>query len=140
MSAPAERHACVQVQVPFHDLDPAGIVWHGNYARYFEVARCALLESFDYNYPQMARSGYNWPVVDLRVRYLRPAVFAQRLDVTATLREWQYRLRIGYRITDTASGARLTEGETVQVAVDLASGKMCLPCPAVLADKLGLPR
>ncbi|HEX2797395.1 MAG TPA: acyl-CoA thioesterase [Immundisolibacter sp.] len=138
MSTPPARSAQVQVQVPFHDLDPAGIVWHGHYAKYFELARCALLESFDYNYPQMAASGYNWPVIDLRVRYVRPAVFAQHLNVSATLVEWQYRLRIRYRITDAATGERLTQGETVQVAVDLETRQMCLPSPTVLLEKLGL--
>lgn len=126
------------MQVPFHDLDPAGIVWHGHYAKYFELARCALLESFDYNYPQMAASGYSWPVIDLRVRYVRPALFAQLLNISATLLEWQYRLRIRYRITDAASGERMTQGETVQVAVDLETRQMCLPSPTVLLEKLGL--
>ena len=138
MSTPPARSARVQVQVPFHDLDPAGIVWHGHYAKYFELARCALLESFDYNYPQMAASGYSWPVIDLRVRYVRPALFAQLLNVRATLLEWQYRLRIRYRITDAASGERMTQGETVQVAVDLETRQMCLPAPTVLLEKLGL--
>ncbi|MGK2942109.1 MAG: acyl-CoA thioesterase [Immundisolibacter sp.] len=138
MSTPPPRSAQVQVQVPFHDLDPAGIVWHGHYAKYFELARCALLESFDYNYPQMAASGYNWPVIDLRVRYLRPALFAQHLNVSATLVEWQYRLRIRYRITDAATGERMTQGETIQVAVDLETRQMCLPSPTVLLEKLGL--
>ena len=138
MSAPAARSAQVQVQVPFHDLDPAGIVWHGHYAKYFELARCALLESFDYNYPQMAASGYSWPVIDLRVRYVRPALFAQLLNVSATLLEWQYRLRIRYWITDAASGECMTQGETVQVAVDLETRQMCLPSPTVLLEKLGL--
>lgn len=138
MSASPARSAAVQVQVPFHDLDPAGIVWHGHYAKYFELARCALLESFDYNYPQMAASGYSWPVIDLRVRYIRPALFAQCLNVSATLLEWQFRLRIRYRITDAATGERLTQGETVQVAVDLETRQMCLPAPTVLLEKLGL--
>lgn len=138
MSAPAARSAQVQVQVPFHDLDPAGIVWHGHYAKYFELARCALLESFDYNYPQMAASGYSWPVIDLRVRYIRPVLFAQQLNVSASLLEWHFRLRIGYRITDAATGERLTEGATVQVAVDLETRRMCLPSPGVLLEKLGL--
>ena len=138
MSTPPARCAQVQVQVPFHDLDPAGIVWHGHYAKYFELARCALLESFDYNYPQMAASGYSWPVIDLRVRYVRPALFAQQLNVSATVVEWQYRLRIRYSITDAASGERMTQGETIQVAVDLETHQMCLPSPAVLLEKLGL--
>ena len=48
----------VEVLVPFHDIDAMRIVWHGNYFRYFEVARCALLASIDYDYEQMGASGY----------------------------------------------------------------------------------
>jgi len=57
MSAPPPRTAEVRIEVPFHDLDPAGYVWHGNYAKYLELARCALLKTFDYNYDAMVRSG-----------------------------------------------------------------------------------
>ena len=42
----------------FHDCDPMQVVWHGNYFKYFEIARCALLQRYDYDYPQMQESGY----------------------------------------------------------------------------------
>ena len=69
------RKAEVEWVIPFHDLDPMEVVWHGNYARYFEYARSALLQSFNYDYPQMGESGYAWPVIDLTVRYVRPLVY-----------------------------------------------------------------
>ena len=59
----------VTITVPFHDLDPMGVVWHGNYARYLEIARCALLDLIGYNYLQMRESGYAWPVVDMRLKF-----------------------------------------------------------------------
>ncbi|MGH6629718.1 MAG: acyl-CoA thioesterase [Burkholderiales bacterium] len=123
--------------MPFHDLDPAGIVWHGHYAKYFEVARCLLLESFGYNYDVMVESGYAWPVIDLRVRYVKPARFGQQIRVKATLDEWEYRLKIDYTIHDMA-GARMCKGSTVQVAVDIATREMLLRSPDVLFTKLGL--
>ena len=60
--------AHVDIQIPFHDVDAMGIVWHGHYLKYFEIARCALLDSIGYNYAQMAESGYAWPIIGLRVR------------------------------------------------------------------------
>ncbi len=141
MSAPRrERSAEVQIEVPFHDVDMVGIVWHGHYAKYFEVARCALLETFGYNYMQMMASGYGWPVIDLRLRYVRPAQFGQKIRVRATLKEWENRLRIEYLVSDAASGERLTKGETVQVAVHIATREMCLVSPDVLFERLGEPR
>jgi len=134
LPAPVE----VRVKIPFHDLDPAGIVWHGHYAKYFEIARCELLQSFGYNYDDMVASGYGWPVIDLRLRYVKPALFGQEIGVRATLKEWEYRLRIEYLVFDPDSGQRMTKGESVQVAVDLKTREMCLRSPNILFHKLGL--
>lgn len=139
MSTP-DFSASVDVLVPFYDLDPVGIVWHGNYAKYFEVARCELLKRYNYGYDEMLKSGFMWPVVDLRVRYVQMIRFDQRIRVTATLREWEYRMLIDYLIADADSGARLTKGTTVQVAVDLATKELCLMSPPVLFERLGVPR
>jgi len=134
------RSAEVEIEVPFHDVDMVGIVWHGHYAKYFELARCALLETFGYNYLQMRDSGYGWPVIDLRLRYIRAAQFGQKIRVRATLAEWEHRLRIEYLVSDAATGERLTRGETVQVAVHMATREMCLVSPDVLFEKLGEPK
>jgi len=135
-----KRSAEVVIQVPFHDVDLVGIVWHGHYAKYFEVARCALLESFDYNYDRMMASGYGWPVIDLRFRYVKPAQFGQKIRVRATLLEWENRLRIEYLVSDDASGERLTKGESVQVAVNMVTREMCMVSPDVLFERLGEPK
>ena len=63
----------IDVEVPFYDVDAMGVAWHGHYIKYFERARCRLLQTFDYDYPRMQESGYLWPVVELRVKYVRPA-------------------------------------------------------------------
>jgi acyl-CoA thioester hydrolase len=132
--------AQVALSVPFHDLDPAGIAWHGHYAKYFELARCELLAQFNYNYDQMGLSGYLWPVIDMRIKYVRPLTFGRKILVKAMLREYEYRLRIEYLITDAVSGERLTRGSTVQVAVNIATQEMCLMSPPVLLQRLGLER
>jgi len=126
----------VEVEVGFHDVDAMEVAWHGHYLKYFELARCALLRRFDYDYPRMRESGYAWPIVDCRVRYSAPARYAQRLIVRATLKEWENRLRIDYHIRDKASGAKLTAGSTTQVAVEMSSGELQFVSPRVLLDKL----
>ena len=128
--------ADIELVAQFYDLDPMQVVWHGNYPRYLEEARCALLDRLDYNYTQMAQSGYAWPIVDMRVKYVRPIRFAQRIRVSATLAEYENRLRIEYRIRDAASGETLTKATTIQLAVDVASGELCLECPAALVDNV----
>ena len=32
----------IEIKIPFYDLDPMNIVWHGNYIKYLEQARCKL--------------------------------------------------------------------------------------------------
>jgi acyl-CoA thioester hydrolase len=132
------HQASVDIEIPFHDVDVMEIVWHGHYAKYFEIARCALLEKIEYNYPQMRASGYAWPIIDLRVRYVKPAVFGQKITVNAAIVEWENRLKIDYQITDKATGSRLVKGHSIQVAVDMQTMTMCFESPKVLFEKLGL--
>ncbi|MGQ9427308.1 acyl-CoA thioesterase [Gilvimarinus sp. F26214L] len=127
----------VKIEVPFHDVDLMEVVWHGHYVKYFEIARCALLESCGYNYPQMKESGFAWPVVDMRIRYPSPATFGETITVCAWVSEWEHRLKVEYEIRN-CEGQRLTRGYTVQVAVDIVSGEMCFESPPVLLEKLGL--
>ena len=86
----------VELTIPFHDVDMMGVAWHGNYFRYFEIAREALLNQFDYGYRQMKASGYLWPVVDtarrratpFRSRWKRKAAKCASSARTFCLNEW----------------------------------------------------
>ena len=130
--------ASIELEIPFHDVDPMGVVWHGNYFRYLELARCALLRQFDYGYRQMAESGFIWPIIDTRLKFIAPLKFEQRVKVVARLKEYEYRLRIDYEMFDASSGLRLCKGYTIQVAVEQASGEMRLVSPEILLQKLGV--
>jgi acyl-CoA thioester hydrolase len=128
----------IELVPAFHDLDPMAVVWHGNYLKYFELARCALLQRYDYDYVQMHASGFVWPIVDLRAKYVRSARIGQKLKVRAEIVEWENRLKIEYRITDAASGEVLTRAHSIQVAVRLEDGEMQFASPPVLFERLGL--
>ena len=137
---PPELHHEIELAPAFHDLDPMNIVWHGHYVKYLELARCALLARFDYDYPQMRDSGYIWPIVDMQLKYLRPAELGQRLIVRAEIIEWECRLKLAYEIRDALSGQKLTRAHTIQVAVDAATRTMQYVCPDILWQKLGVER
>jgi acyl-CoA thioester hydrolase len=136
MSKSVFLSAQVVIDVPFHDCDPMQVVWHGNYARYFEVARCELLRKISYDYLDMQASGYMWPIVDMRTKYIGSAVFTQKIIVTADLIEYESRLKINYTICCATTGKKLTKGYTVQVAVDLSNSEMQYASPAILFDKI----
>ena len=126
----------VNIVVPFHDVDVMEVVWHGHYSKYFEVARCAVLSIISYDYPQMRDSGYMWPIVDTKIRYVSPARYGDVLDVTAIIVEWELRLVIKYILTKANSDQVVAKGSTVQVPIDYVTGEMCFGCPNVLNKKI----
>ena len=123
-----------EILVPFFDVDSMDVVWHGHYVKYFEEARCALLDKLGHNYRQMREAGYAWPVIDLQLRYIRGAQFGQRIIVRADLLEWENRLKIHYLISDFATGERMTRASSVQVAVEIASREMQMASPRVFVN------
>jgi acyl-CoA thioester hydrolase len=134
--SPPRLTASIEFVVPFHDLDSANIVWHGHYAKYLELARDALMRRLRYSHDEMRASGYLWPVVELKVRYLQPARLGQNLRATATLIECEQRLKISYEIFELASGRRLTRAHTVQVPVKMPEGELLFDAPQVFRDRL----
>ncbi|HYP32056.1 MAG TPA: acyl-CoA thioesterase [Burkholderiaceae bacterium] len=138
--APARPDLSCEIEVvpPFFDIDSMDIVWHGHYVKYLELARCALLDKFDYGYVRMRESGYGWPIVDLRLKYVRPATFNQPLIVRAEIVEWENRLKMAYVIRDAKTGAKVNTATSIQVAVDMKTREMQYVCPRVLWERLGV--
>ncbi|KPZ63049.1 thioesterase family protein [Pseudoalteromonas sp. P1-7a] len=128
--------AHVDMVVPFYDLDPMRIVWHGNYVKYIEDARCVLLDKIGYNYNAMEHSGYMWPIVDMRLKYVASAVFGSHIRIHASLVEYETRLKIEYKIECIDSQKVLTKAHTIQVALDLQNQELQFESPAVLIDKV----
>ncbi len=120
----------------FYDLDPMNIVWHGNYPRFFELARTALLKRIGYGYKEMVASGYAWPVIDMHIRYYRPLTLAMPIEVTAGITEWENRLKIQYELRDVETKKKTTTGYTLQVAVEIKSEKRSWETPPVLRERL----
>ena len=136
MRAPGLFSCETVIEVPFNDLDPLEIVWHGNYLRYYEIARCHLLRLIGYDYPTMRESGYAWPIVECHLKYVAAARFAQRLKITTTVLEYEHRLKIAYRAVDADTGALINKAVTTQVAVDMTSGEMQFVSPPALTERI----
>jgi acyl-CoA thioester hydrolase len=69
------------------------------------------------------------------LKYVRPAIYGQQIEVRAQLLEYENRLKIGYEIVDQASGTRLTKGHTIQVAVNAATQELQFVSPPVVFEK-----
>lgn len=128
----------IKLVVPFHDVDPAQVVWHGHYIKYLEIVRCKLLNGVNYSYRAMEESGFFWPVVDLRIKYIRPLLFEQEILVGACVTEWEYRLKMEYLIRDAGTLEKLTKAYTIQVAYDIAKKEMLYESPQILKKVLGV--
>lgn len=120
----------------FQDADPMGVVYHGNYFRFFEEARRILMEKIDYSYHAMMASGYMWPIIDTRVKYVKPIPYNHAIRISATLTEWENRLRVDYVIYDAKTEQRMTKAHTMQVAVGIEDQEMCFVSPKVFTDKV----
>lgn len=73
------------MRVRYAETDADGVVYHSNYLIYFEVARVDLLRALGHPVTEVARRGYQLPVVEARVKYLRPAHLDDLLNVSLGL-------------------------------------------------------
>jgi acyl-CoA thioester hydrolase len=128
--------AAVDVTVPFHDVDLAGVVWHGHYMKYLENARWAVMERIGFGLDTMVASGFLWPIVSVEVKYVRVARYGDRLRVQASLVEWETRLAINYLLVDCKDQSRVGRAQTVQVAVDRDGHTMQWVSPPCLVDRV----
>ena len=126
----------IDLTIPFHDVDSMKVVWHGNYFRYFENAREALLNTLQFGYNQMLLSDYCWPVIDAKIKYIRPLTFEQKIKVHAYLTEYENRLYIDYEIKDAQTEMVTTKGYTIQVAVHKDTQEICFVTPEIFVNKI----
>ena len=126
----------VVCKAEFYDVDLMQVVWHGNYLKFLEQARSALMDKIGYNYAEMIDSGYAWPIVDARLKFVRPVRLGQRITVTATLVEYENRLKVTYLIRENETGALLTKASTVQLAVAATTGELVFQSPTILIGKV----
>lgn len=76
-----------KVRVRYAETDQMDVVYHGNYAQYFEVARAEAIRELGFTYKAMEQMGVYMPIVELHCKYLRPAHYDDLLTVKVVLRE-----------------------------------------------------
>ena len=112
------REARVRLRVPFYDLDPMQVVWHGNYFKYFERARQALFDAVGLDPYRFPRDGdVVLPVVRTSVKHVRPLRLRDEFEVIAQLVEARRKIVIDFQIVLAADGKVCARGRTEQVAV-----------------------
>jgi acyl-CoA thioester hydrolase len=114
-----------QIEVRYAETDMMGVVYHGSYVPWLEVSRTGLLASVGFPYRGLEAEGFFLPVIELNLRYLRPARYADLVTVQAMIREKpSLRLRIEYELH--RDDEKLAYGHTVHAFVD-KSGRPVRP-------------
>lgn len=122
--------------VEFYDVDTMRVVWHGNYVKYMEKARCALLNMVDFGYLVMEKEGTAFPVVDMKLKYIKSLRFGDTAKVVSYLTEYENCIKIKYEIYNVGSGELCTRAESTQMAMKIESGESSIVCPQKLIDNV----
>lgn len=128
----AETRFCVE----FYDVDSMEVAWHGNYVKYMEVARCALLDKIGYGYKEMKETGFVFPVTNLSLKYIRSLFFGQWYIIKATLVEYENRIKIKFEIRDEKTGDVTTKAESTQMCVNVLDKRTLFECPEIFVKKV----
>lgn len=122
--------------VEFYDVDTMRVVWHGNYVKYMEKARCALLNSVNFGYLEMEKCGTAFPVVDMKLKYVRSLRFGDTVRVVSYLTEYENCIKIKYEIYNAESGELCTKAESTQMAMSIATSESSIVCPQIFIDNV----
>ncbi len=124
------------VQVPFYDLDPMNIVWHGNYLKYIEIARCDLLDKLGYNYTDMRQDGVAYPLAKMDIKFIKPATFDQKLKIFTKIEEVEPALIMKYLIVDANSGEKVFSAKSMQVCVNAVTKESIYQMPKRFLERI----
>lgn len=124
-----------QVRVRYAETDQMGVVYHGNYAQYFEMGRVEWLRNMGVSYKWMEENGVMLPVVSLTMNYKKPARYDDLLTVKTILKsQTSVKIEFDYEIYSEANEL-LTTGYSMLVFVDMKTGRPMLP-PDYVSEKI----
>jgi acyl-CoA thioester hydrolase len=117
-----------QVRVIFGDTDQMGVVYYGNYMRYFEASRASFLRSFGKSHKDLDEWGVALPVVEANCRYRKPAFYEDLLDIDVECDELRgASMRFTYQVR--RGGVVLADGWTRHASVGLDGRPRPVPAP-----------
>lgn len=129
------RETSVELEVPFHHVDMMGIVWHGHYLEYMEQARTALLRSCGLDAGDLIGGRYHFFLIESRCRHSHPLFYADRVRVSAWVRDLQHRICLAYEIHNLSRGQRAARAQTILATTD-AEHTLLLTTPDEIRKRL----
>ncbi len=125
-----------KIRVRYAETDQMDVVYHGNYAQYFEVGRTESIRQLGFTYKDMEAMGVVMPIVEWHAKYLRPAHYDELLTIRTILKELpdDHRIEFHQEVYN-ESDKLLTVGRVVLYFID-ANTKQKTLMPEVLKAKL----
>ncbi len=124
-----------KVTAEFFDVDAMNVVWHGNYVKFMEVARCSLLDKIGYGYKEMVKDGYAYPVTSINLKYVKSVYFADTVNIKTYLVEYENCIKIKYEIFN-ENGELCTKAESTQMALKLDTKESCFECSPAFVQRV----
>jgi acyl-CoA thioester hydrolase len=126
-------HTTHTIRVRYGETDPMKYVYYGNYAEYFEVARVELFRELGIPYNEIESQGIWLPVSEYQVKYLKPALYDQVLEIHTFIRKIpEVKIVFEYEIYND-SKQKITEAKTTLFFLDLKTNKIA-KCPDFLIE------
>jgi acyl-CoA thioester hydrolase len=117
----------IQIRVRYSETDQMQVVYHGNYAQYFEIGRVEWLRNKGISYKSMEQSGVMLPVVSLTMNYRKPARYDELLTLKTILKNrTSVKIEFDYELYN-ENQELLTTGNSILVFVDMKTGKATSP-------------
>lgn len=125
----------IKTRVRYAETDQMGVVYHGNYAPYFEMGRVEWLRNLGISYKWMEENGIMLPVVNLTINYKKPARYDDLLTIRTTLKsQTSVKIEFDYEIYN-ETNELLTTGYSMLVFVDMKTKKPTIP-PKYITERL----
>ncbi len=111
-----------------------GVVYHTHYLDYFEMARTEALRERGVVYKTLEENGVMMPVIDLSVRYKRPALYDDLLHIKSVVAETpRTRIRIDYEVRRAGETAVLATGHVTLCFIDAVNKRPTVAPPSLVA-------
>lgn len=118
------------IEIRFSDTDAMGVVWHGNYLKFFEDAREYFGEVFCLEYLEIHRMGFFVPIAETKIKYLEPISYGDKIVVEIIfVFNRAAKLNFEYKLRNTDTQNVVAKGITSQVFVSADTRKMILSKP-----------
>ena len=124
--------ATARIEVRFNECDPMGIVWHGNYIKYFEEGREAFSKKYNFDYLEFYDKGYSTPIVHVTSDFKKPLKYRDvALIETIYMKTDAAKIIFDYIIRKESTGEIMCKGSTTQVFVNMKKGELALVLPDI---------